>query len=86
MQMTYSILLGVHLILLSFISISLLTPKIFVLSPWEEKAMSFLLGIQLSFSFNLLYMNVYILEISCFIPLGGKNEVFPTRGPIEFLF
>ena len=28
---------------------------------------------------NILYWYI-------FIPLGGKSEVFPTRGPIEFLF
>ena len=35
---------------------------VFFLSPWEEKAKSFLLGVQLSFSFNLLYMNIYTPE------------------------
>ena len=37
------------------------------LSPWEEKAKTFLLGVQLSFSFNLLYMNIFGTEILCFI-------------------
>ena len=37
------------------------------LDPWEEKAKSFLLGVQLSLSFYLLYMNIFGTEISRFI-------------------
>ena len=50
-------LLGVQLILLYFISILILTLVTFVLSPWKEKAKSFLLGVQLGFSLNILYIS-----------------------------
>ena len=43
-------------------------------------------GVQLIFSCNLLYKDIYTPETLSFIPLGGKSEVFPTQSPIEFLF
>ena len=60
----------------------------YLLSFWEETAKFFLLGggVQLIFSYNLLYKDIYTPETLSFIPLGGKSEVFPTQSPIEFLF